>query len=378
MKPVGPEQIQDTHEHDHVSQCVSNLKKYKQMKNTDQRYGRRTFLKTSAITGWGIGLSGVALPTYGKADHRSLKVGIIGLDTSHSIAFTKKLNDPEAGSRYSGYKVVAAYPKGSSEIATSTSRIPGYTSEIQKYGVRIVDSIDDLLAGVDVVLLETNDGRLHLEQALPVLKSGKRMFIDKPLAASLTDAIAIFKASRKYGVPIFSCSSLRYISGMDEVTSGEIGEVIGAETYSPAKLEKTHPDLFWYGIHGVETLFTAMGTGCKRVLRFSNEDTDVVVGFWDNKRIGTFRGIRRGRASYGGTIYGARGIKVLGSHTGYDPLLERIVEYFKSGIPPVSAEETLEILAFMEAAEVSKKKEVTVDLESVMKKAEQKASKLSI
>lgn len=341
--------------------------------------GRREFLFTTAIAGVGLSLTG-NLKSFSNSNVNSAnKVGIIGLDTSHSAAFAKTLNSPESGTEFGGYKVVAAYPKGSNDIEKSVSRIPGYTEEVQKYGVEIVNSIEELLTKVDVVFLETNDGRLHLEQALPVLKSGKRMFIDKPIAASLADAMAIFEASRKYKVPVFSSSSLRYITGMDQIKSGEIGRVIGAETYSPASIEKTHPDLFWYGIHGVETLCTAMGTGCKSVVRVSNTDTDVVVGIWDNNRIGTFRGIRKGASSYGGTVFGEKGIKVLGGYAGYNPLLIQIVEYFETGIVPVSEDETLEILAFMEAAEISKAKDgASVTIDSVMKKARKHASKIKL
>src|SRR5690606_37166381 len=161
-------------------------------------------------------------------------------------------------------KVVAAYPYGSKEIKSSAERIPGYTEEIKKMGVSIEGSISELLEKVDVVLLETNDGRLHLEQALQVFKAGKRVFIDKPIAASLKDAVAIFEASKKYNVPVFSASSLRYIKGANDIDKNE---VVGASTYSPASIEKSHPDLFWYGVHGVETLFTVMGTGCQEVVR---------------------------------------------------------------------------------------------------------------
>ncbi|MDP2890946.1 MAG: Gfo/Idh/MocA family oxidoreductase [Bacteroidota bacterium] len=344
-----------------------------------KKTGRREFILTTTLSGIGLSLTGSVLKSNNfLSNNAGNRIGIIGLDTSHSIAFTKSLNNPEAGAEFAGFKVVAAYPKGSNDIESSVSRIPGYITEIQKYSVEIVDSIDLLLTKVDMVLLETNDGRLHLEQALPVLKAGKRMFIDKPMAASLADAIAIFEASKKYKVPVFSSSSLRYITGMDEVISGKIGKVLGAETYSPAKLEKTHPDLFWYGIHGVETLFTAMGTGCKSVVRVSNADTDLVTGTWEDGRIGAFRGIRKGKEDYGGTVFGEKGIKVLGSYAGYNPLLVQIIQFFKTGIAPVKEEETLEILAFMEAADLSKAKGgKAVKIKAVMEKAAKKVAKLT-
>ncbi|MFC4870821.1 Gfo/Idh/MocA family protein [Negadavirga shengliensis] len=330
---------------------------------------RRKFIVTSAIAGAGLGIYGSVLA----ADNflaEGKRIGIIGLDTSHSIAFTKVLNDDHADKSYRGYKVVAAYPYGSKTIKSSADRIPGYTEEIQKYGVKISDSIEDLLKDVDVVLLETNDGRLHLEQALQVLRTGKRMFIDKPVAASLEDAIAIFKASGQYGVPVFSASSLRYIKGVSELDKTT---VVGADTFSPATIESTHPDLFWYGVHGVETLFTVMGTGCESVQRMHTEDTDVVVGFWKDGRIGTFRGTRSGKSGYGGTVYTTEGPKALGPYAGYEPLLIEIVNYFDTGKVPVTPEETLEIFAFMAAADESKKQGgQKVRLDEVMNKAGKK------
>lgn len=335
-------------------------------------YNRRNFLKSSAIAGLGLGLTFTSASFTGKDPQvpKGKRVGIIGLDTSHSIAFTKALNNPDAGPELRGYKVVAAYPKGSNDIESSVKRIPANTEEIQKYDVRIVNSIKELLSEVDVVMLETNDGRPHLEQALQVLKSGKRMFIDKPIAASLTDVVKIFEAAKDNNVPIFTASSLRYMPGAQEVAQGKIGKVLGADTYSPATLEKTHPDLFWYGIHGVETLFTVMGMGCKSVSRVNTDKTDVVVGIWGDGRVGTFRGTRSGTHGYGGTVFGENGNIVLGPYGGYNPLLEQIVKFFETGQPPVSADETIEIFAFMEAADESKRQGgIPVTLDSVKQKA---------
>ena len=334
------------------------------MNTTRNSLTRRSFIKTAALTGVGLSYAGPAL-AHQKAV--SKRVGIIGLDTSHSVAFTKVLNAPEPNPAYLGYRVVAAYPQGSRDIESSTKRIPGYIEEVKKFGVEIVDSIDALLKQVDVVLLETNDGRLHLEQAIPVLKAGKRVFVDKPITASLSDAVALFEASKKYNVPLFSASSLRYIKGVQELDKSK---VVGADTFSPATLEKTHPDLFWYGVHGVETLFTVMGTGCQSVKRTHTDQTDVVVGTWADGRIGTFRGTRSGKHEYGGTVFTQSGNVILGPYAGYEPLLQEIVKFFETGKVPVSPEETLEIFAFMEAADESKRQGgASVTLASVMQKA---------
>jgi predicted dehydrogenase len=337
------------------------------MKNTD----RRIFIKKSAIFGLGLGLGSTASGSNDiKNTAKGKRVGMIGLDTGHSEAFTKSLNDPLAGNKFNGYKVVAAYPNGTENIEVWRKKIPEFTEAVKNQGVEIVNSIEELLPKVDVVLLTCIDGNKHFEQALPVLKAGKRLFIDKPFAGSLTDAYKIVGAAKHYNVPMFSSSSLRYIDGVKEIAEGKIGIVIGAEAYSPAYIEEHHPDLFWYGVHGVEILFTVMGTGCKSVKRTFTEGTDYVVGIWEGDRIGTYRGIRNGRGGYGGTVFGEKGIAVLDKYQGYNPLLVKITEFFDSGVVPVSIEETLEIFAFMQSAEESKLKGgISIDLESVMHKA---------
>lgn len=340
-------------------------------------YTRRKFIKASAIAGVGLPLAGAISPLFGKgAPINGKRVGIIGLDTSHSIAFTQMLNVDDTAGKFGGYKIVAAYPKGSLDIESSVSRIPGYVEKVKGMGVEIVDSIDDLLKKVDVVFLETNDGRRHLEQAIPVLKAGKTMFIDKPISASLADGITIFELAKHYKAPVFSSSTLRFMSSAQEVAKGKIGKVLGADTYSPCALEKTHPDIFWYGIHGVEILYTVMGTGCKEVIRVHTAGTDMVVGTWQDGRIGSFRGTRTGEHNYGGIAYGEKGDLVLGPIQGYEPLLGEIIKFFETGRPPVPPEETLEMLAFMEAADESKRRKgAAIPLEEVRMLAQKEARK---
>jgi hypothetical protein len=298
------------------------------------------------------------------------RIGIIGLDTSHAVAFTELINGAEAGSELASCRIVAAYPKGSPDIESSVVRVPRYTEQVRQQGVEIVDSIDALLERVDGVLLETNDGRPHREQLQPVLKAKKPVFIDKPVAGSLRDAVAIFAQAEAAGVPVFSSSSLRFAESAQQIRQGGIGQVIGCDAYGPCSLEAHHPDLFWYGIHGVETLFTIMGTGCQRVVRMSSEGTDLVVGEWAGGRIGTFRGIREGKGGYGGTAFGSDDVRTLSKYDGYAPLVVEIVRFFHTGKPPVTAAETLEIYAFMEAADESKRRGgVPVTLEEVLRAA---------
>jgi hypothetical protein len=308
---------------------------------------------------------------------KKLKVGMIGLDTSHVIAFTKSLQNPK-WDELKTMEIVAAFPGGSPDVESSYTRVEGFTKQLKEMGVEIVDSIDALLPKVDVVLLESVDGRPHLAQAKPVIKAGKPLFIDKPIAGSLADAIEIFQLAKEAKVSVFSSSSLRYYP---EVTmmknSPTIGDVLGCDAFGPCSLEKHHPDLFWYGIHGCEVLYTIMGTGCESVTRVHAEGVDFVTGTWKGGRVGTFRGIREGKAGYGAMVYGSKGNGPTDAKNApsdvpksYDALLVQIAGFFKTGVAPVSAEETIELFAFMEAADESKRqggKPVTI--ESVIAKA---------
>lgn len=309
----------------------------------------------------------------GRAAEEEMKIGIIGLDTSHAIAFAKDINGTEDKPGLEGFRVVAAYPKGSPDIESSVKRVPEYTKTIEGMGIEIVPSIDGLLTKVDCVLLETNDGRPHLEQLLPVLAAGKPVFIDKPIAGSLRDAVAIFVAAEKAGVPVFSSSSLRYGKDTQAVRGGALGEVSYCETQSPCSLEATHPDLFWYGIHGCESLFTVMGTGCETVERREKDGKIVVEGTWAGGR----KGIYREGKGYGGLARGEKGESSVGSYDGYRPLVDEILEFFRTGDSPVDDAETIELYAFMEAADESKRQGgKPVKVADVLAKATQEAEQL--
>ena len=282
-----------------------------------------------------------------------LRLGIIGCDTSHVVAFTETLNNPEAKGHVAGGKVVAAFKGGSADIPSSMSHVEGYAKTLQeKYGVKMYDSIEELCQNVDAVLLESVDGRPHLEQVKPVLQARKPVFIDKPMAASLPDVLEIFRLAKEAKVPIFSSSSLRFARDTQAVHNGSIGKVTYAETYGPCELEPHHPDLFWYGVHGVEGLFTIMGTGCQTVQRQTTPDGKIeVVGTWSGGRKGVFREDK----SFHGLAKGKKGETAAGSFDGYQPLLVAIMKFLETGVAPVKPEETIEIIAFMEAADESKK-----------------------
>jgi predicted dehydrogenase len=313
-----------------------------------------------------------ALISTASADEKNvIRIGMIGLDTSHVTAFTETINNPQAKGHVPGAKVIAAFKGGSPDIESSISRVDGYTKTLaEKYGVEICDSIEAVCEKVDAVMIESVDGRPHLEQARKVIAAKKILFLDKPVGGSLKDAIEIYRLAKEAGVPVFSSSSLRFAKSTQAVRNGSIGKLSYAQTTSPASLEPHHPDLYWYGVHGCEALFTVMGSGCESVKRGTTEDGKIeVTGTWKGGRTGIFR---EGKG-YSGTAKGEKGEAKIGNFDGYQPLVAEVVKFFKTKKPPVTPEETIELFAFMEAADESKRRggdEVTIA--EVMEKARAK------
>ena len=308
---------------------------------------------------------------------KPLRAGIIGLDTSHVPAFTRLFNNPKADGDLAGITVVAGYP-GGTDMPASRDRVAKFTEQVRTMGVEIVDSIPKLLEKVDVVLLESVDGRIHLAEAREAFKGGKPVFIDKPVAGTLPEAIAIFELARKSKVPCFSSSSSRFGADLTALLGNEeVGDVIGATTWGPCSYQSGTPDLFFYAIHGVESLFTLMGPGCKSVSRTKAPTQDQVTGVWQDGRVGTYRGILKGKAEFGASVYGTKSVQHGGRTISYEALCRQVGRFFRTGVAPVSAGETIEIFAFMEAADESQRQGgKPVELAGVLEKAKAEAEAL--
>jgi predicted dehydrogenase len=303
-----------------------------------------------------------------------LKLGIIGLDTSHSVAFAKLLHDSSAPGHVPGGRIVAAVKTCSPDMPASAERVEGFASTmVSDFGVRLVASIEEMCETVDAVLIASLDGRAHLDQARRVFAAKKPVFIDKPIAGTLRDVLEIFRLARQAGVPVFSSSAYRFHESLVALRKADVGEVRSAISYGPAYLDPHHPDLFFYGIHPVEALYAVLGRGCESVVRSYTADGDVVTGTWSGGRLGVLHGLRTKAIPHKVIVFGSTGFAeqqptgdrfstfgALGAQSSggdsYIPLLHHIMEFFRTGVPPVTAEETIELFAFMEAADESKRR----------------------
>jgi virulence factor len=287
-----------------------------------------------------------------------IKLGILDFDTSHCVEFTKRLNQigTDKEQFVDGAKIVIGC---AGESKLSPERIKGFTEQMTKFGVPLVDKPADMIGKVDGMLIEAVDGTVHYERAKPFLEAGIPCYVDKPYACSLDDAKKMAELAAKKKLPIFSSSSLRYAPEVvDFVADAKRGKLVGCVVYSPASLSpipERNAGLFHYGIHGVEMLYTLMGLGCKRVTCTSDKGVDVVTGTWADGRVATLRGIRAGASDYGFVGFSEKSVQPVkvGTKFIYRELLKQIVEMFKTSKSPLDIAETIEIVAFIEAANKS-------------------------
>lgn len=337
---------------------------------------RREVLREGVI---GLGaLAGADRRAGGADEPQPIRLGIIGLDTVHVTVFTKLFNrDPQPLDELRNIRVSAAFPAGNPDFPLSRDRLENFTREVRGLGVEIVDSLDALLERVDGVLLESVDGRQHLEQARPVFARRKPVFIDKPLAASLSDVLAIAQLGERHETPWFTASSSRFTAGYPELRQeAELGGIRGCDVYSQSRAAPGHPDLFWYGVHGVDLLYSLLGTGCGRVTAVQTATTEQVTGVWTEDRVGTFRGIREHTAQtgLGATVFGERAIRHVNNYYDYQPLVQAIARFFRTGRSPIPVPEMVEVFAFLAAAEASKRSGgVPVELTQVLAEAGREA-----
>jgi predicted dehydrogenase len=288
----------------------------------------------------------------------NLRIGMVGLDTSHASAFTRLLNDSGGDHHVQGGKVVKAFPGGSPDFELSFKRIDQFTEEVRRYGVEIVDTLEEAAEGTDAILLESVDGATHLEQLRRLIVYRKPIFIDKPFSLSSADAEEMSALAKTYGTPIMSTSALRFSEGLRNVLSrADKGEIIGADCFGPMDIQDGQ-GYFWYGIHAVEMLFTILGEGAEAVNTYSNESHDCIVGRWKGGRIGTIRGNRLGNHQFGALVHFEKGSEYVDigadSKPFYACLLEQVIDFCKDGISRVKISETLEVIRFIEAANESK------------------------
>jgi predicted dehydrogenase len=289
-----------------------------------------------------------------------LRVGMIGLDTSHVSAFAAILNDTQNPNHIPGARVTVAYPGGSPDFDLSIGRVGKFTEELRdQRGVKILDTPEAVAQQCDLLMITAVDGRTHrryVEQTAPL---GKPTFVDKPLAVVGSDAEAIFQLAKKHGIPLMSCSSLRYSDSFTAALQPHQGKLVGIDVYGPMAEQPTQPGLFWYGIHTMEMIVAAMGVGAREVRATTNKDVDLVTIEYANGRIAALRGMRVGNSGFGAVLHTEEGAIWVDAYKTAEPpyasMLKAILGSLPTGKSAIPTEETLEVIHLIEAANQSRK-----------------------
>ena len=301
---------------------------------------------------------------------QELKIGLIGLDTSHVVAFSKLLNRDDDPYNVAGARVVAGYPGGTPDWEISASRVDGFTAQLgDEFGVSIEEEPEAVAEQSDLVFITAVDGRDHRRLFERVVGAGKPIFIDKPFATTVADAQAMIDGAKAAGIPLMSCSSLRYAEAFTKaLKQDELGEVVGIDVFGPMALQDGLPGLFWYGCHGIEMVVAAMGAGCESLAATATERADVIAMRWADGRVASYRGLREAHSRFGATIHRSQGFQTVDvaseSKPYYASLLEAILRSLPKGQSDVPANQMLEVVRLMVAGNESRRTDQFIALDA--------------
>tara|TARA_B100000809_G_scaffold39771_1_gene34757 strand:- start:1864 stop:2763 length:900 start_codon:yes stop_codon:yes gene_type:complete len=281
-----------------------------------------------------------------------IKVGIVGLDTSHSIEFTRIMQAPDCPreDKVRGMRVVAC-----TRFETPFQDAAGLDQrqeQMEEWGVRVTESVKETVEGVDAIMIEINDPAPHLKYFKQVAALGKPVFIDKPLAGTVRDGRAILRLAKEHKTRVMSGSSLRFcrelLDGLKQVGDPDWVNVHGMLGTAP-----TGDSLVWYGVHAFEMLERAMGPGARRVTAHETGSGVVSVVEYDGGRQGVVETQRRNYA-YGGRLQvGGTAVPFLNTRGPYPPQVAAMRRFFAGGEPEGTLENAFEVLAMMVAARKS-------------------------
>jgi len=294
------------------------------------------------------------------------RIGLIGLDMSHAVEFTKRLNDPRNPEHVPGARVIAGWPGGSKDFELSWSRVDRFTKEVREdYGVQIMDSPEAVAEAVDLIFITAADGRAHRPLFERVVKFKKPTFIEKPIAINIADAREIFRLADEAHVPVMSCSTIRYCDPLWRALADDsLGEILGCDVFGPMPEEATQPGLFWYGIHCLEVINVVMRRGCREVRSYRNDDYDLLTATWADGRVATFRGMRKGAWKFGVTLHREKGFEFidLQHNSWFSQTIKLMLENLPYGKSPIDPTDTLELIRIIEAANTSRPNGKVVEL----------------
>ena len=299
---------------------------------------------------------------------RKIKVAIIGLDTSHSTAFPGLMLDPATDPAFKNNTLIPTRCLRFDTPFQSPEGLDKRQAYLESIGVEVGTDFDWAVADCDAIMMVINDPAYHLEYFEKCAKLGKPIYIDKPVAATVSDTRKIFEIAKKYNVRFFSASSLRFDIDMEEALEQDITPR-SAVVWGPVGIAAAGSSIVWYGVHAFEMLERIMGPGAESVTVVNDEKGHVcTVAYPDGKR-GIVE-LNRKSPRYGCVIRNDEGQAVLVKCSGRVPYYVRLlthIEQFFNGDDSagVALDESMEIMKMLEAAELSSNSGKTVFLKDL-------------
>lgn len=169
-----------------------------------------------------------------------MRLGLVGIDNTHADHAVRHLN----GEHALGSARVVAIQGGTAERAATLSG----------GAIEVVSRPEDLIGLVDAAIVMDRDGSLHRAHAVPLLKAGIPVLVDKPLATTVADATAILDAARTAGVPVTSYSALRWVDSLAafRTRASELGPLTTVVATGPVQRDSVYGGVSFYGVHAVE------------------------------------------------------------------------------------------------------------------------------
>lgn len=278
-----------------------------------------------------------------------IKVGIVDIHTSHPNTFAEYLHK---GSRA---RVAAIADDG-----LIKKRLDDF---ITKYEIeRVCENPEELIPLVDIAFIQSVNWDEHLKKALPFIKAGKPVFIDKPLCGNLADCQK-FEELAKEGAKILGSSSLRYCQEIDNFKKGlkEGEEILSVFT-------NIGVDEFNYGVHAMEMVQGLLGPGAHCVEHLvSSKSLDQYLVEYTDGRLVLFQTQKGVWQPFTMTVVTNKSTyQIVVDHTKiYGALLDRICDFMEKGKPMAKVEELTETVKIYLAGKVSKDSKKKVKIEKL-------------
>lgn len=273
-----------------------------------------------------------------------MRIGAIGIDSSHLGAFAGRIN---ALHRAGGTpcQVVGHW------TADAGGASPELLAAAANHAGTPAPDFDRLLAGVDGVMVLDVDGARHAGSVIAALNRGLPVFVDKPMTCSLADAERVLAAARQPGTRCFSASCLRFAAGVTDIPRDGLGKIVAVDAFGSDQTREPMSGLWYYGCHTVEMVGAIMGPGVRRVRGCEVQERTVADFEYRDGRLARLRFERSGYASFGATVHGTHGVHQFRDDLAgaYDRLVGAMVRFFEGGPAPVDLRETVEHVGAIEA-----------------------------